>query len=99
MAMLYSSTGAELGPGINVPLAEIDATLRARGHVGGDFTHTAGDRAPQISPVTERPEYLLLQVSDSEPKTTLFPGTGFYHLHGLTVKDASLLLPAEDDPP
>jgi hypothetical protein len=99
MATLYTSTGAEIGPGINVSLDDIDAKLRVRGHSTKDFVRTVGDKAPQLTPVTQWREYLLLQVFDSEPKTSLFPESGFYYLRGLTVRDSGFLLESEDDPP
>jgi hypothetical protein len=99
MATLYSSDGAHTGDGINIALAEVDAKLRARGHTPKDFTHTAGDNAPQFQPVTKWREYLLLRVYETEEKTALFPKSGFYHLRGLTVRDTHFLLEAEDDPP
>ena len=94
MATLYGSTGAKLNDGINVALDDIEARLIARGYdVSQDgISYIPGDEAPQFEPVMEWPEYLLLQVYDSEPRTKVFRKSGFYHLRKISARDADFLL-------
>jgi hypothetical protein len=91
MANIYGSTGAKISAGKPVSLAEVDAKLRARSYVAGDFKR-AGERAPQFKPVTKWDTYVLIEVVDDDPKTTLFPQSGFYHLRDLADHDLGFLL-------
>jgi hypothetical protein len=92
MANIYGSTGAKISEGKAVSLADIDAKLRAQSYVAGDFKRAPGDRAPQFKPVTKWDTYVLIEVVDEDPKTTLFPQSGFYHLRDLTDHNVGFLL-------
>jgi hypothetical protein len=82
MATLYGSTGDTLNDGISVDLAVIEARLLKQGYdTENGLTHS--DRAPTFTEVHAWPKYVLLQVFENEPKTTLFPKSGFYHLRKL----------------
>ena len=95
MATLYSTTGAgDIGQENSVSIIDTDAKLLAKGHSERDFKHT-GDKMPLLEPRLAWSDCLVLQVFDSEPKTTLFPKSGFYHLRNLTVKNAVFLLKPE----
>ena len=92
MANIYGSTGAKISEGKAVSLADIDAKLRAQSYVAGDFKRAPGDRAPQFKPVTKWDTYVLIEVVDEDPKTALFPQSGFYHLRDLTDHNVGFLL-------
>jgi hypothetical protein len=92
MATVYSSTGEEATEAGSSLLQDVEAKLRARGYNPAEMTYLPTDRAPRLEPVTEWDTYVLIQVFDSEPKTTLFPKAGFYHLRKLSAKDSDFLL-------
>jgi hypothetical protein len=92
MATIYGSTGAKISAGKSVPLADIDAKLRAQSYVAGDFKRVPSDRPPQFKPVTKWDTYVLIEVLESDPKTTLFPESGFYHLRDLVDHNVGFLL-------
>ncbi|HEY6455665.1 MAG TPA: hypothetical protein VIY90_10350 [Steroidobacteraceae bacterium] len=92
MANIYGSTGAKISQGKSVSLADLDAQLRAQSYVASDFKRAPGDRAPQFKPVTKWDTYVLIEVVDGDPKTTLFPESGFYHLRDLTDHSVAFLL-------
>jgi len=93
MATIYSTTGAgDIGIDNSVSLTAIDAELRARGFTMEGFTHAPGDRMPRFDPISAWPDYLVIQVYESEPKTLLFPKSGFYRHPELDVKNAGFLL-------
>jgi len=92
MATLYGSTGEETDEGNPVSLPDIEARLLQGRYDTKSITHTPGDHAPRLDPVHKWPTYVLLQVFDSEPKTTLFPKSGFYHLRELSVETAKFLI-------
>jgi hypothetical protein len=93
MATLYgSSTAGKTSEGKSVSLADVEARLRDTGYGVGGITRMPGNQSPILDPVTMRRSYVLIQVFDSDPKTTLFPASGFYHLRELSDKTAGLLL-------
>jgi hypothetical protein len=92
MATLYGSTGEKNTEGKSVSLAAVETELRDSGYRCGGITRMPGNQSPILEPKMMSPSYVLIQVFDSDPKTALFPDSGFYHLRQLSDQTAGFLL-------
>ena len=94
MATLYRSTGENPEYVAEVSLPDIEARLLKKGYgtTPDDISHSPGGNPPRFKPVTQWPDYVLIQVYDSEPKTKLFPESGWYHLRKLSAGTSAFLL-------